>query len=242
LVLVIWILYYILEDSINLQKEYHTNLEFDVKKYFFINYMVLDLKSIKEHFLYLRGYNLLSYKFVHSSWLEGLWTLLPAILLLLIAYPSFTLLYFVDNFVVSESLIVKVIGHQWFWSYEVYSPNFDLKVVNSTITFDSYMISEDDLKEGDLRLLSTDNPLYLPSNVNLQVLVTSDDVLHSWTIPSFGVKVDAVPGRLNQLHFNIFRNGIFYGQCSEICGANHGFMPIEIICVPFEDFINIYLQ
>jgi cytochrome c oxidase subunit 2 len=161
--------------------------------------------------------------FSHSTELEVFWTVVPALLLITIAYPSFTLLYALDDLTV-PSLTIKIIGHQWYWSYEIHGVD-----LTDDISFDSYMISTPDLVEGQFRLLEVDNRLYLPTNTHIRLLITSADVLHSWTIPSFGIKVDACPGRLNQASLFIKRSGIYFGQCSEICGINHGFMPIVVV-------------
>nr|QGG43672.1 cytochrome c oxidase subunit II [Hasora vitta] len=173
-------------------------------------------------------------KFINRFLLEGqmielIWTILPAITLIFIALPSLRLLYLLDE--LNNPLItLKSIGHQWYWSYE-YS-DF------GNIEFDSYMIQSSDLKNDGFRLLDVDNRVTLPMNNQIRILVTATDVIHSWTIPSLGVKVDANPGRLNQTNFFINRPGIFYGQCSEICGANHSFMPIVIESISIKNFIN----
>lgn len=156
---------------------------------------------------------------VHGTILEIVWTLVPSIILMLIAIPSFALLYSVDE-IIDPRFTIKVIGHQWYWSYE--SPDSDL---------DSYMSPAADAKTGDLRLLETDNCLMCPINTHLRFIITSLDVLHSFSLPSFGIKIDAVPGRLNQVSTLINREGLYLGQCSELCGANHGFMPIKIIAI-----------
>jgi cytochrome c oxidase subunit 2 len=170
-------------------------------------------------------------KMTHESIFEVVWTVLPGFILVLLAIPSLKLLYSLDFLIFEyEPIItVKIIGHQWFWSYEyvVFSDkNFlEFELVN----FDSYLVPEDELNPNGLRLLEVDNPLMVPGNTYIRFLVTSADVLHSWAIPSLGIKVDAVPGRLNQMFTFIKRPGDFYGQCSEICGVNHGFMPIRLI-------------
>lgn len=157
---------------------------------------------------------------------ETIWTILPAIVLVFLALPSLRLLYLLDE-VNDPCLTIKAIGHQWYWSYE-YSDFLDLE-------FDSYMVASSDLSFGDYRLLEVDHRAVVPVSCTVRVLVTAADVLHSWTVPSLGIKADGVPGRLNQLSFFISRPGVFYGQCSEICGANHSFMPIvlEAVEVPF---------
>jgi cytochrome c oxidase subunit 2 len=161
--------------------------------------------------------------------IETVWTVLPGVILLFLAFPSLRLLYLIDE--VSEPTItLKAIGHQWYWRYE-YSDFFNLE-------FDSYIIPTEDLECGQFRLLEVDNRVVVPMGVEVRVLVSSADVIHAWTVPSLGVKVDAVPGRLNQLGFISNRPGVFYGQCSEICGSNHSFMPISIEVVNRPTFIR----
>nr|YP_009110241.1 cytochrome c oxidase subunit II [Aphelasterias japonica]AIW65069.1 cytochrome c oxidase subunit II [Aphelasterias japonica] len=167
--------------------------------------------------------------FLEGQSLETIWTIIPAIILVFIALPSLQLLYLIDE-VNNPFLTIKAIGHQWYWSYE-YADYRDLE-------FDSYMTPTNELTVGNPRLLEVDNRLTLPSQTPIRVLVTSSDVLHSWTVPSLGIKMDAVPGRLNQVNFFISRCGLFYGQCSEICGANHSFMPIVIEAINFSSFEN----
>jgi cytochrome c oxidase subunit 2 len=164
--------------------------------------------------------NKISSNITHGLVIEIVWTIIPAMILGFIAVPSFLLLYSMDE-IINPAITVKAIGHQWYWSYE-------LTDGNDTINFDSYMITEDSLKEGQLRLLEVDNGLILPILTHIRVLVTSTDVLHCWAVPSLGVKIDAVPGRINQTSLFIKRPGIFHGQCSELCGVNHRFMPITI--------------
>jgi cytochrome c oxidase subunit 2 len=130
---------------------------------------------------------------------------------------------------------IKAIGHQWYWSYDHHN-RID-GVATPVVSFDSYMVLEDDLPEGGLRLLEVDNRLYLPVNTPIRMLITSADVLHSWAVPSFGVKLDACPGRLNQVMMNINREGSFYGQCSELCGVNHRFMPINVKVVGVDAYL-----
>jgi cytochrome c oxidase subunit 1 len=161
----------------------------------------------------------------HHTTLELIWTIVPAIILILIAIPSFSLLYAMDE-IGNPKITIKAIGHQWYWSYEYRDLVFGQQISKN---FDSYMVLEEDLKEGALRLLDVDKPLVLPINIKIRLLVTSTDVLHSWAVPSFGIKIDACPGRLNQVGLQISRVGIFYGQCSELCGINHSFMPIKVI-------------
>nr|YP_009489700.1 cytochrome c oxidase subunit II [Falcidens halanychi]AWH02135.1 cytochrome c oxidase subunit 2 [Falcidens halanychi] len=178
--------------------------------------------------------NLLTEKYSCRFILEGkeietVWTILPAFVLIFLALPSLRLLYILDE-VYEPVLTVKSIGHQWYWSYE-YS---DLK----NLEFDAFMVNEDQMLSGEFRLLETNNRMVVPMNVSIRLLVTSEDVLHCWTIPSLGVKADAIPGRLNQLNFTVSRPGVFYGQCSEICGANHSFMPIALESVNMNTFLN----
>lgn len=174
-------------------------------------------------------------KFTHHSLLEIVWTILPAIVLLLIAIPSFTLLYSLDE-LIDPNITLKVIGHQWYWSYE-YS-DYALLKGGETLAFDSYLINLNDLAYGSFRLLEVDNRVILPINTHIRVLVTAADVLHSWAVPSFGIKVDACPGRLSQASLFLKREGVYYGQCSEICGVNHGFMPIVVKGVSVDLFIE----
>nr|ABB01997.1 cytochrome oxidase subunit II [Maoricicada campbelli] len=161
--------------------------------------------------------------------IEFIWTLLPAVTLIFIALPSLRLLYMLDE-INNPLLTLKVIGHQWYWSYE-YSDFFDVE-------FDSYMKSTIDMSKNEFRLLDVDNRVILPFNIQIRLLISSFDVIHSWAMPSMSLKVDAVPGRLNQMSMLISRPGISYGQCSEICGANHSFMPIVIESISMKMFIN----
>lgn len=174
-------------------------------------------------------------KFTHSSLLEIVWTIIPAVLLLFIAVPSFTLLYSLDE-LIDPLVTLKIVGHQWYWSYE-YSDYATLEGGES-LNFDSYMINTDDLTFGSFRLLEVDNRVVLPINTHIRLLVTAADVLHSWAVPSFGIKVDACPGRLSQASLFLKREGVYYGQCSEICGVNHGFMPIVVKGVSINNFIT----
>nr|ABM53796.1 cytochrome oxidase subunit II [Balta cf. similis DJGI-2006] len=166
---------------------------------------------------------------LEGQMIEVTWTITPAIILIFIAVPSLRLLYLMDE-INNPIMTLKTIGHQWYWSYE-YSDFFKVE-------FDSYMIPINDLNNNSFRLLDVDNRVSLPMNVFIRIIITATDVLHSWTVPSLGVKADATPGRLNQVSFLINRPGVFYGQCSEICGANHSFMPIVIESIPTNMFIN----
>lgn len=166
---------------------------------------------------------------LEAQQIETIWTILPAFILLFLAIPSLRLLYLTDE-VSNPNLTLKAIGHQWYWSYEYTDFN--------NVELDSYIIQTQDLTQGEYRLLEVDNRITLPINIEIRILVTAADVIHSWTIPALGVKVDAVPGRLNQLGFSITTPGVFYGQCSEICGANHSFIPISIEAINLKYFIN----
>nr|YP_009590269.1 cytochrome c oxidase subunit II [Piranga rubriceps]QBM10153.1 cytochrome c oxidase subunit II [Piranga rubriceps]QBM10166.1 cytochrome c oxidase subunit II [Piranga rubriceps] len=166
---------------------------------------------------------------VNAQVIELIWTILPAMVLVMLALPSLRILYMMDE-INEPDLTLKAIGHQWYWTYEY----TDLK----DLTFDSYMIPTADLPLGHFRLLEVDHRVVVPMNSTIRVIVTADDVLHSWAVPSLGVKTDAVPGRLNQTSFFASRPGVFYGQCSEICGANHSFMPIVVESTPLADFEN----
>nr|YP_010389724.1 cytochrome c oxidase subunit II [Doratura stylata]UPU95798.1 cytochrome c oxidase subunit II [Doratura stylata]UXD78641.1 cytochrome c oxidase subunit II [Doratura stylata] len=173
-------------------------------------------------------------KFINRFLLEGqmielIWTIMPALLLVVIALPSLKILYLLEE--INKPLItLKAIGHQWYWSYE-YS---DFK----KIEFDSYMKKPNMNENDEYRLIEVDNRIMLPYNTKSRILVTSFDVIHSWTIPSLGIKIDGTPGRMNQGSILINRPGLFYGQCSEICGANHSFMPILLQSVSLNSFIN----
>ena len=165
-------------------------------------------------------------KFTHSSILEIVWTIIPAVVLVCIGIPSFSLLYSLDEWFNPE-INLKIVGHQWYWSYE-YSDALKDDSKEQSIGFDSYLLTEGDLVPGSFRLLEVDHKVILPVNTHIRLLVTAADVLHSWAVPSFGIKVDACPGRLSQASLFVKREGVFYGQCSEICGVNHGFMPIAV--------------
>nr|ATU87736.1 cytochrome oxidase subunit II [Lonchura spectabilis]ATU87814.1 cytochrome oxidase subunit II [Lonchura spectabilis]ATU87827.1 cytochrome oxidase subunit II [Lonchura spectabilis] len=166
---------------------------------------------------------------VNAQAIELVWTILPAMVLIMLALPSLRILYMMDE-INEPGLTLKAIGHQWYWSYE-YTDFKDL-------TFDSYMIPTTDLPLGHFRLLEVDHRVVIPTSSTVRVIVTADDVLHSWAVPSLGVKTDAIPGRLNQTSLFASRPGVFYGQCSEICGANHSFMPIVVESTPLANFEN----
>jgi cytochrome c oxidase subunit 2 len=163
----------------------------------------------------------------HNTLIEVIWTVVPVIILVVIAVPSFRLLYFLDR-TGDVELTLKVTGRQWYWDYEY--PD------QGGFTFSSIMIPNEEIKPGQQRLLEVDNRVVLPVDTNIRVLITAGDVIHSWAMPAFGIKDDAVPGRVNETWVRIDREGVYYGQCSEICGTNHGFMPIAIEAVSKERF------
>lgn len=166
-------------------------------------------------------------KTTHNTLLEVVWTLIPVILLIVIIIPSMKMLYFVDRTNDAE-MTLKITGYQWYWGYEY--PD------NGGINFLSNLVPEKDLKPGQPRLLATDNPVVLPVDTNIRLIMTASDVIHAWAMPAFGIKTDAVPGRLNETWVRIDKVGTFYGQCSELCGTNHAFMPIEVHAVSKADF------
>jgi len=185
----------------------------------------------------LNSINFYSNGVYHHTLLEVIWTSVPALILAVIAVPSFALLYSMEEFV-EPSLSVKVTGHQWYWCYEYSScKEPGLSEFIDGKKYESYMVKSDDLESGQLRLLEVDQRLLLPIKTHVQIYVTAADVLHCWTVPSLGVKLDACPGRLNQVSTYIKREGVFYGQCSEICGINHGFMPIVVEGVSMKEFV-----
>ena len=167
----------------------------------------------------------------HNTLIEVIWTLVPCLILIVMAVPSFKVLYSQDE-IPKADVTIKAIGYQWYWGYEYPDEN---------IIFDSYMIDEKDLKENQPRLLAVDNAVYVPVNKVVKVMITANDVLHAWALPSFGVKRDAIPGRINETWFKADRTGTFYGQCSELCGIKHAFMPITVNVVS-EDEYNKWLE
>nr|YP_010241212.1 cytochrome c oxidase subunit II [Neostromboceros nipponicus]QTH79149.1 cytochrome c oxidase subunit II [Neostromboceros nipponicus]UQS76347.1 cytochrome c oxidase subunit II [Neostromboceros nipponicus] len=200
---------------------------------FFYDHTMMILTLITSSIMYLMMFLLLN-KFynkilLNQQMLEIIWTIFPMFLLILIALPSISLLYLTDE-MNKPLMTIKAIGNQWYWSYEY----TDFK----NIQFDSYMISNNDLKKNSFRLLDVDNSMILPFNIQMRLIITSTDVIHSWTIPCLGKKIDAIPGRLNQLNLFINRPGMLYGQCSEICGINHSFMPIVIESIPMKFFLK----
>lgn len=163
----------------------------------------------------------------HNTTLEVVWTLVPVLILVAIAIPSFRLLY-AQQVIPAADMTIKAIGNQWYWSYEY--PDHD------DLSFDAVMLQDDELKPGQPRLLATDNDVVVPVGKTVRVIVTATDVLHAWAVPAFGVKIDGVPGRLNETWFRAEKTGIYYGQCSELCGKDHAFMPIAVKVVSEEDF------
>jgi cytochrome c oxidase subunit 2 len=165
-------------------------------------------------------------KTTHNVAVEVLWTLIPCLILIVMAVPSFQILYKQDT-IPKVDLTIKAVGYQWYWGYEYPDEN---------IIFESYMIKEEELKENQPRLLTVDNELVVPVNKVVKVLITANDVLHAWALPSFGVKRDAVPGRINETWFKAEKVGTYYGQCSELCGIQHAFMPITVRVVTDEEY------
>jgi len=166
-------------------------------------------------------------KTTHNTFIEVVWTVVPIVILVVIAVPSFKLLFFMDKHE-NPDMTLKVTGHQWYWSYEY--PD------HGAFKFDSQMVQKEDLKPGQPRLLTVDNFVVLPVDTNIRVLQTSDDVIHNWAMPSMGLKLDTVPGRINENWVRITKPGDYYGQCSELCGVGHAFMPIHIKAVPKQEF------
>lgn len=188
----------------------------------------------KEHIQNFRKNILEISNLIHGTAIEIIWTITPAIILMMIAVPSFALLYSIDE-IIDPVITLKATGSQWFWTYEYVDMLSD-----DIMKADSYMVPTDELHKGDLRLLEVDQPLTVPIEWHLRVIITATDVLHSFAVPSLGIKVDAVPGRLNQTSLYIQREGIYYGQCSELCGVNHGFMPIKIEAIADDSNTSIY--
>ncbi|CAO4841257.1 MAG: Cytochrome c oxidase subunit 2 [Holosporales bacterium] len=166
--------------------------------------------------------------FTHHTTLEVVWTIIPILILAAILVPSIKILYVFDR-AETPDITIKATGHQWYWSYEY-------MLGDQKISFDSYMIPEKDLKPGQLRLLDVDKPVVLPKSKNVRVLVTSQDVIHSFAVPAFGIKTDGIPGRINETWLRVEKEGMYYGQCSELCGKDHGFMPIAVKIVSEDDY------
>nr|YP_009708258.1 cytochrome c oxidase subunit II [Paracolopha morrisoni]QEV85461.1 cytochrome c oxidase subunit II [Paracolopha morrisoni] len=183
---------------------------------FMISYMMI----------YIMKNKFINIKISENQFIEFIWTIIPPIILIFIAMPSLHLLYLMDE-IKSPILTIKIFGHQWFWSYE-YSDFMN-------INFDSYMINS--ISKNHFRLIEVDNKTIIPYKFNIRLLISSDDVIHSWTIPSLAIKMDAIPGRMNQINLFLNRPGLYFGQCSEICGINHSFMPIQIESINLNKFI-----
>ena len=190
--------------------------------------ILLLVKDYKNNYMVSRSIG------VHGVLIETVWTVVPGVVLGFVTVPSFALLYSLED-IALPSITVKVIGKQWYWTYEY----LDVDEEN-VFAFDSYMLMEEELNHGELRLLEVDNRLQLPGEVYVRILVTASDVLHSFAVPSFGIKLDAIPGRLNEVILFIERPGTYYGQCSELCGVNHAFMPIGIDVMSLADYIDWY--
>nr|YP_010620192.1 cytochrome c oxidase subunit 2 [Dipterosiphonia australica]WAX04228.1 cytochrome c oxidase subunit 2 [Dipterosiphonia australica] len=210
------------------------NLHHDLMFFICVISIFVTWMLIRTIWLFESSQNPISSNLNHGIFIELIWTITPAIILLIIAIPSFSLLYAMDE-IVSPTITIKALGHQWYWSYE-YSDYLDENF--DPINFESYMIPEEDLTKGQLRLLEVDNRMVLPIQTHIRIIVSAADVLHSWAVPSLGIKCDAIPGRLNQASLFIKREGLYYGQCSEICGINHGFMPIVIEAINLSNYIN----
>ncbi|AIB09483.1 AaceriMI001Wp (mitochondrion) [[Ashbya] aceris (nom. inval.)] len=179
--------------------------------------------------------NPITYKYIkHGQMIEIIWTIMPAVILLMIAFPSFILLYLCDE-VISPAMTIKAIGLQWYWKYE-YSDFINDS--GETIEYESYMIPEELLEDGQLRMLDTDTSIVVPVDTHVRFIVTATDVIHDFAIPSLGIKIDTTPGRLSQVSTLIQREGVFYGQCSELCGAQHSAMPIKIETVSLPTFLT----
>lgn len=210
------------------------NLHHDLMFFLCVILIFVSWMLFRTIWLFDNSKNQISSNLNHGILIEIIWTTTPALILLIIAIPSFSLLYAMDE-IVSPTITIKALGHQWYWSYEYsdyMNENFD------PINFDSYMIPEEDLEQGQLRLLEVDNRMVVPIQTHIRIIISAADVLHSWAVPSLGIKCDAIPGRLNQASMFIKREGLYYGQCSEICGVNHGFMPIVVEAVNLTSYIN----
>lgn len=196
-----------------------------------IMYFIIIIVLVVTYGLYIVIYKNISYKYLnHSTTIEIIWTIIPAIILILIAIPSFKLLYTMDE--ISKPLTtIKIKGNQWFWQYEI----SDIEGLN--VNFDSYILSDESLTDGQLRLLDVDEKLVLPILTPIRLLITSNDVIHSWSVPSLGIKTDAIPGRLNSASLYILHKGYFTGNCTELCGSAHHAMSIIIEGVSKKDYI-----
>ena len=210
------------------------NLHHDLMFFLCVILIFVSWVLFRTIWLFEKSKNEISSNLSHGILIEIIWTTTPALILLIIAIPSFSLLYAMDE-IVSPTITIKALGHQWYWSYE-YSDYVNDRF--EPINFDSYMLPEEDLEKGYLRLLEVDNRMVIPTNTHIRIVVSAADVLHSWAIPSLGIKCDAIPGRLNQASLFIKREGLYYGQCSEICGVNHGFTPIVVEAVNLKHYVS----
>nr|WQF69577.1 cytochrome c oxidase subunit 2 [Pleonosporium sp.] len=209
------------------------NLHHDLMFFICVISIFVTWLLIRTLWYFQESHNIVPSNNTHGTIIEIIWTVTPALILLLIAIPSFSLLYAMDE-IIAPTITIKTLGHQWYWSYE-YSDYLDKN--DESLNFDSYMIPEEDLIHGQLRLLEVDNRMIVPVNTHIRLIISAADVLHSWAVPSLGIKCDAVPGRLNQTSLFIKREGLYYGQCSEICGINHGFMPIVVEAVKLKNYV-----
>jgi len=221
------------QDSASPVMEGITNLHHDLM--FFITFILFFVLVILFRTLYFFNYvrGRVASNVIHGTAIEIIWTVVPSFVLIVVALPSFALLYSIDE-VIDPSLTIKCVGRQWYWAYEYSDSNKEIGSLN----FDSYMIPEDELELGELRLLEVDNRIVLPLGTHIRILVTAADVLHSWAVPSLGIKVDACVGRLNETSMFALREGVFFGQCSEICGVGHANMPIVVEAVSIDNYIK----
>ena len=238
-------MFYFIYTILNIKKL--TGKTFD--EYFVLVHGEIVSMMLKNHEDYL-----ITRKITENAIIELIWTIIPSIILVLIAIPSFALLYAMDE-IIDPKITVKAIGYQWFWNYEYAETKEEILFNEKTdflgyniyeyrnyLNYDSIMYSEEDLPFGYHRLLDVDHQIILPTNVHIRLMVTAGDVIHSFAVPSLGIKIDAVPGRMNQVGIFIKRSGIFYGQCSELCGVNHGFMPIVVKAVNYSNFLKWYYK
>jgi len=199
----------------------------------FVGYFLLTI--IEVYSMSEETRNIVRVSFSHHALIEKIWTFIPSCIVLWMMGPSWNLLYHMDE-LEDPGLTVRIIGRQWYWVYEVFDPTY----TGRDWEFESYLVALEELKQGQLRLLDVTEALYLPVFEDIRLLITSSDVLHSWAVPALGIKMDACPGRLNQVGLNIGYPGVFYGQCSELCGVYHGFMPISVHGVNSDRFIARY--
>lgn len=210
-------------------------IDFNLKVQYYLIIVIIFISLILLHIFFNSRYDLVSKnQFFGGTLLEIIWTIIPGIILIIIAIPSLKLLYAIDE-VWNPAITLKAIGNQWFWTYEI-------QFKDLLINFDSYTKLEEDLELGEFRLLDVDNPIYLPNNTPIRLLVSAEDVMHSFFVPSFGIKIDAIPGRINHSNLFILREGTFYGQCTELCGIGHDKMSIVIKSVNKSTYLNWLLS